>query len=216
MSLATGFAMILALDPYDKGLVLQERGRWRFQESLEWLMDNGFYGVPDKIVQELKDLCLHLQPKRDHGDTVLRPTKVTRVSDDTAMTPLGSAAKSNSVDTFKVHPPPVRQSGPREPPAARNLGERLFAGISVLNQSYTIGLDPLSSSSNSGNQLCDQAPCLLSNTMQDSQSSAVEEYGEPLHSCPGAIPADVGAAALRTTEARRVLCRACTGPLNCY
>ena len=131
-----------ALDPYDKGLVLRERGRWRSQESLEWLMDNGFYGVPDEIVQELKDLCLHLQPKRDHGDTVSRPTKVTRVSDDTAMTPLGSAAESNSVDTFSVHPPPVRRSGPREPPAARarNLGERLFAGISVLNQSHTIAL----------------------------------------------------------------------------
>ena len=59
-----------ALDPYDKGLVLRERGRWRSQESLEWLMDNGFYGVPDEIVQQLKNLCLHLQPKRDHGDTV--------------------------------------------------------------------------------------------------------------------------------------------------
>ena len=196
-----------ALDPYDKGLVLRERGRWRSQESLEWLMDNGFSGVPDEIVQELKDLCLHLQPKRDNGDMVSRPTKVTRVSDDTAMTPLGSAAVSNSVDTFNVHPPPVRRSGPREPPAvrARNLGERLFAGISVLNQSHPIGLDPLSSSSNSGNPLRDQAPCLLSNTIQDDQSPAAEEDGEPLLSCPGAVPADVGAAALRTTEARRVL-----------
>ena len=41
--------------------------------------------------------------------------------------------------------------------------------------------------------------------MQDGQRPAVEEDGEPLHFCLGAIPADVGAAALRTTEARRVL-----------
>ena len=132
---------------------------------------------------------------------------LTRVSDDTAMTPLGSAAASNSVDAFESHPPPVRQSGPREPPSVRawNLGERLSAGISVLNQSHPIGLDPLSSGSNPGNPLRDQAPCLLSNTIQDDQRPAAEEDGEPLLSCPGAVPADVGAAALRTTEARRVL-----------
>ena len=196
-----------ALDPYDKGLVLRERGRWRSQESLEWLMDNGFYGVPDEIVQELKDLCLHLQPKRDHSDTVSRPTKMTRVSDDTAMTLLGSAAVSNLVDTFSVHPPPDRRSGPREPPEtrARDLGERLFAGISALNQAQTIGLDPTSSSSNSGHQLRDQAPCLLSNTMQDGHRNMVADESDTRHDCPGDLPTEVGSAALRTTEARRVL-----------
>ena len=206
-----------ALDPYDKGLVLRERGRWRSQESLEWLMDNGFSEVPEEIVQELKDLCLHLQPKRDHGDAASRPTKMTRVSDQKAMALLGSAAES-SVDTFSVHPPPFRRSGPRELPEtrARDLGEKFFAGISALNQSQTTMQDPLSSSSNSGNRLHDQGPCLLSASMQDRERSTAGEDGDspdhagrPASGIPGVshepLPADVCAAVLRTTEARRAL-----------
>ena len=169
-------------------------------------MDNGFSDVPEEIVQELKDLCLHLQSKGDHGDTVSRPAKMTRVSDNTAMTLLGSAAASNFGDTFSVHPPPLRRSGPRELPEARarDLGEKLFAGISALNQSQTTVLDPSSSHYHSSNLLRNQAQCLWSNTMQDGQRAAVEEDGETLHVCPGALPTETCTAALRTTEARRV------------
>ena len=195
-----------ALDPYDKGLVLRERGRWRSQESLEWLMDNGFSTVPEEIVQELKDLCMHMQPKRDHGDTVSRPAKMTRVSDDTAMTLLGSAAANSSGDTFFVHPPPMRRSGPREPPEtrARDLGRRLLDGISVLNQSQASVVDNLSTRSTSGTQLRDQAPCLLSNSMQYIHSAS-EADGVIPQSGPEELPADMRTAALRTTEARLVL-----------
>ena len=207
-----------ALDPYDKGLILRERGRWRSQESLEYLMDNGFAEVPEEIVQELKDLCLHLPPKRDHGDAASRPTKMTRVSDDNAISLLGSAAESSSAESFSAHPPPFRRCGPRELPEtrARDLKDRLFTGISLLNQSQATMQDPLSSSSNSLNRLHDQEPCLLSATMQDRELPTAVEDGviqdhsvSPATSIPnvnhGPLPSDVCTAALRTTEARRVL-----------
>ena len=169
-------------------------------------MDNGFSDVPEEIVQELKDLCMHMQPKRDHGDSVSRPAKMTRVSDDNAMTLLGSAAANNSGDTFFVHPPPLRRSGPRELPEtrARDLGKRLLAGISVLNQSQASVVNNLSTGSTSGAQLRDQAPCLLSNSRQDIHY-ATDEDGVIPHVGPEELPADVCTAALRTTEARRVL-----------
>ena len=41
--------------------------------------------------------------------------------------------------------------------------------------------------------------------MQDGQRAAAAEDGETPHVCPGALPTEVCTAALRTTEARRVL-----------
>ena len=207
-----------ALDPYDKGLILRERGRWRSHESLEYLIANGFSEVPDEIVHELKDLCLHLPPKRDHGDAASRPTKMSRVVDDNAISLLGSAAENSSDASFGTHPPPFHRSGPRELPEmrARDLKDRLFAGISLLNQSQEAMLNPCSTSSTSVNRFHDQDPCLLSASMQESARNTALEDGvihddkvnrtsitpntshEPL-------PLDVRTAALRTTEARLLL-----------
>ena len=203
-----------ALDPYDKGLILRERGRWRSQESLEYLMDNGFAEVPEEIAQELKDLCLHIPPKRDQGDAASGPTKMTRISDNNAMSLLGSAAENGSLDSFSAHPPPFQRCGPREPPEARarDLKDRLLDGISCLNQTQ----EPSSASSSSRNRMRDQEPCLLSASMQRRELPTAAEGGNiqdhsvsPAtsipHVSPGPLPADVCTAALRTTEARRVL-----------
>ena len=86
-----------AADPYDKGLILRERGRWRSLETLEYLMDNGFADVPDEILQELKDLCLHLPPKRDNGDVSARPSKVGNV-----VASRGSAKNIVMHQTFRI------------------------------------------------------------------------------------------------------------------
>ena len=150
-------------------------------------MDNGFAEVPEEIVQELKDLCLHIPPKRDQGDAASRPTKMTRISDNNAMSLLGSAAENGSLDSFSAHPPPFQLRGPREPPEMRARGSR--------------------------NRMRDQDPCLLSTSMLQElptadeggiiQDHSVSPATSIPHVGPEPPPADVCAAALRTTEARR-------------
>ena len=106
-----------AADPYDKGLILRERGRWRSQESLEYLID----------------LCLQLPPKRDHGDVAVRPAKISRVQEanEASLTTVATDS-SGSTFSFREHPPPFTRCGPRELPEmrARALRDRLFTGIS--------------------------------------------------------------------------------------
>ena len=135
-----------------------------------------------------------------------RPTKMTRLSDE-----------NSSAHSFSAHPPPFQRCGPRELPEtrARDLKDRFFTGISFLNQFQATMQDSSSASSSSRNRMRDQEPCLLSASMQRREVPTAVEDGIQDHpvslttSIPQVsyepLPSDVCIAALRTTEAWRVL-----------
>ena len=41
----------------DNGLTLFEYGRWRSQDTLDWVLHHDYDGVPDSIKEEIRDLC---------------------------------------------------------------------------------------------------------------------------------------------------------------
>ena len=206
-------------DPYDKGLILRDRGRWRSLETLEYLIDHGFDEVPDEIVHELKNLCLHLPPKRDKGDVSVRPTKLGRVGGaHDALLARHDTGLSSSAPFITEHPPPSEGCGPRELPETRALAlrDRLFAGLSTLHQSSNADNARAHDGRDSGDCLQDRAPELLSSLHDKtgpSENSAAafapadNECDVPMITSEALLPLtpDLRAAVLRTTEARRLL-----------